>query len=869
MFGAIITAYRWFFLQLAESIGFGWGIVMLSVICSALMIPLMHLVAGAVRREADYQSVILPQVADIRKRYEDELERHRHLQRLYRRYGYSPLSAIKKAFPLFVQVPFLLLTYFMLKDTAELRGVPFLFLRDLGRPDALLSTIGVNLLPFAMTAVNLVTVFATPGFAPHDQAQAVGISLLFFVLLFSAPSALLLYWTLNNLITLARTLVAHRGEGARLLGSRVVGLKRLPAALRSGLTDRRKAVLGMSFFLVALYMRLVVQMEAGFINCMASSWLMNIALAVSMGFGYALHRHGDHRVTRFLYAVSMVIASCVAVLNTLVLLSAPVSFSAMAWVAKRVDLADVFDGLLAFAMVPVIVGLLRKEVWRAMGNALRQGGVWLLGVLVLAVHYSFASRNFKLPLHSVALLAFYMVAPCVLLVAMMVGLYHRFLPPAWISRMVLGSCIGVFLIPMVSLESGRLLSWHSNLLVRLLVMGGAALCALRITGRKTIGVFLSLSFLFVVGHAGAATFQASRAMEEKIAVPSGGDVRQALIQTPCLRTNSIFLLVYDGYASDIVLHAVEIKAPGIARKLQGKGFVSYEAYSIGDNTLPSMGAVFNLGGVVQGSDRSSMAGNNVFCDWLRQFGYRSSYVLCGYDMPMRGERMPGDSYFPTVQKVTRPERVLYPCLLRGFLSQSPNTFHSYTREEWLAVKRRLMRDMPAFGGFLYAHSACPGHLAANPAYRKPPEEERRDYERALSEADRELQEDIDLLLSRDDESVIIVASDHGPYLTLPDKVGEYDALSLLDRLGVQLHVRWPRDYKPCLKLDCLQNLFLEVMIYLSGDETLSRFASDGASLRVQYPLRAPAGSVVRGVVQSGPDQGKGLFEAAREEGGRL
>ncbi len=48
MFGAIITAYRWFFLQLAGFVGFGWGIVLLSVICSALMIPLMHLVAGAV-----------------------------------------------------------------------------------------------------------------------------------------------------------------------------------------------------------------------------------------------------------------------------------------------------------------------------------------------------------------------------------------------------------------------------------------------------------------------------------------------------------------------------------------------------------------------------------------------------------------------------------------------------------------------------------------------------------------------------------------------------------------------------------------------------------------------------------------------------
>ena len=68
MFEAVISAYRWFFLQLAGFVGLGWGIVLLSAICSVLMIPLMRLVAGVVKREADYQAVILPQLADIKAR---------------------------------------------------------------------------------------------------------------------------------------------------------------------------------------------------------------------------------------------------------------------------------------------------------------------------------------------------------------------------------------------------------------------------------------------------------------------------------------------------------------------------------------------------------------------------------------------------------------------------------------------------------------------------------------------------------------------------------------------------------------------------------------------------------------------------------
>ena len=179
MFEAVISAYRSFFLQIAAFVGLGWGIVLLSVICSALMIPLMRLVAGVVKREADYQSVIMPQLASIK--YASDVERHLHIRRLYRRYGYSPLFAIRKVLPLFAQIPFLLLTYFMLKDTAELRGVPYLFLKDLAQPDALLPLHNVNLLPIVMTAVNIVTVFATPGFTSRDWTQAIGISLLFLL----------------------------------------------------------------------------------------------------------------------------------------------------------------------------------------------------------------------------------------------------------------------------------------------------------------------------------------------------------------------------------------------------------------------------------------------------------------------------------------------------------------------------------------------------------------------------------------------------------------------------------------------------------------------------------------------------------------
>ena len=226
MFDAILSAYRWIFLHLASFLGIGWAIVALSFVCSAFMEPLMRMVAGVVRREKEYEEVILPQIAKINAAYSSDRERNLCIQRLYARYGYSPLCAVKKVLPLFIQIPFLLLTYYMLKGTAEINGVSFLFLRDLGKPDALLG--GFNLLPVAMTLINVATVFATPGFTRRDWMQAVGIALLFLVLLYTAPAALLLYWTLNNVITCVRTLVAKRFEGARLLLMRIYSVKAVP-----------------------------------------------------------------------------------------------------------------------------------------------------------------------------------------------------------------------------------------------------------------------------------------------------------------------------------------------------------------------------------------------------------------------------------------------------------------------------------------------------------------------------------------------------------------------------------------------------------------------------------------------------------------
>lgn len=870
MFEAIISGYRWFFLRLADVVGLGWGIVALSVICSALMIPLMRLVAGVVRRETDYQSVILPQIAEIKLRYADDADRHAHIMRLYRRYGYSPLSAVKKVLPLFVQIPFLLLTYFMLKDTPQLNGVSFLFLHDLGQPDALLKTIGkfplgLNVLPIVMTLVNMLTVAATPGFSHKDQAQAVGISLLFLALLYTAPSALLLYWTLNNMITMIRTLTAKRGEGLALLVSCTLALRRLPVVI-AGVVARPKVLACASLVLlvVALYMRLMVRLGVWWFNYMASYWLMGIVLASTIWATYFALRPlmGSRRIA---WKIVLVLATSFSVGLVVVLGSIVFTFKAIMFVTASVDLAIAFDALLLlwfFAMVTTVCSGAKMVVHNVV-CAFRGNWVWLIVPAILALHYSFASANFKLPFGSVAVLVAYLTAPVAIVAAAFVWVYGCMLPVDAVFRFIIGVCIGIYLVPMISLETGKFLGYGSNLVLRLVLMMSIGALLLRIRRRATALVFVALLGAVVGVSVICQKLAPSDGLVEKTSAPSS-DAEAVFATLKCVRTNNVYLLVYDSYPHDIVLDALKIPHADLAKDLPARGFTRYDAYSLGDNTLPSISSAFSLGGIVKGSSRSMLAGNNVFNDCLQRSGYRTSYVLAGYDMPNRGEPMPGNYYFPSPQKVTRPEMVLYPCILVGLLSQSANTFNEYTQEEWIAEKRNQICEAPSYNFFMYAHSALPAHAVSNPMYRKSDAEERKAFAARLSMADAEMKEDVERILARDSDPLIIIASDHGAYLRIPmDQVGTFNALDLLDRCGIQLYVRWPKGYRPMLDIHVFPDVFLETLICLTGNKSLSRFKSDGATLPFQYPLKAPAGAIVNGVIKQGQDKGKNLFEAAK------
>lgn len=229
LFKPVVVILKALYLALFSIAGdWGTSLVLLAVVMNVLLRPLMAWSARLQYRERTLQNILAPQIAEIGRELHGA-ERHAELTELYRRYAYHPAYTVRSNVGLFIQLPFLIAAYTMLSSLELLQGQPYFFIRDLSLPDSLLY--GVNFLPLLMTAINLLAAWTTEGFSNRERVQASVVGLLFLVLLYDAPSALLVYWTCNNIILLLKNLAApvRRFLGLRADFSEMSERRFLPA----------------------------------------------------------------------------------------------------------------------------------------------------------------------------------------------------------------------------------------------------------------------------------------------------------------------------------------------------------------------------------------------------------------------------------------------------------------------------------------------------------------------------------------------------------------------------------------------------------------------------------------------------------------
>ncbi len=202
----------------------GLSIIVLSLMMNFLVLPLYRRADAMQEEEQQTELRLNKGVAHIKKTFSGD-ERMMMLQTYYRQNNYKPTYVLRGATSLFLEIPFFIAAYQFLSTLSLLNGVSFGPIADLGKPDGLLTIAGlsVNILPIIMTAVNLVScVIFTKGSLLKTKIQLYAMALFFLVFLYTSPSGLVFYWTLNNLFSLVKTIfykLKHPGKVLAVLAS--------------------------------------------------------------------------------------------------------------------------------------------------------------------------------------------------------------------------------------------------------------------------------------------------------------------------------------------------------------------------------------------------------------------------------------------------------------------------------------------------------------------------------------------------------------------------------------------------------------------------------------------------------------------------
>ncbi len=188
----------------------GVSIIILSVFINTMLIPVYELIDVIQKEQFEKDKSVKKWTNHIKNNFDGD-ERFLMLKTYYRQKEYNPLLSLKGALPLALEIPFFIAAYHFLSNLSQLKGVPFLFLKDLALPDGLIviQDMHFNLLPFLMTFINLISIFVCTqnAISFRDKMTLYLSAVIFLILLYNSPSGMVLYWTLNNICALIKNIV--------------------------------------------------------------------------------------------------------------------------------------------------------------------------------------------------------------------------------------------------------------------------------------------------------------------------------------------------------------------------------------------------------------------------------------------------------------------------------------------------------------------------------------------------------------------------------------------------------------------------------------------------------------------------------------
>ena len=215
----IFTAINWFYGIVGN---FGIAIIAFTFLMRLILFPLAHFSFKSMAKMKKLQ----PEMQRLKEEYPNDRQKmQQELMALYKKEGANPIAG---CLPIFLQIPIFFSLYKVLFVTIEMYHAPFYgWIHDLSAPDPLgilnlfgliswdmpdlLTMVNIGILPIMMGTTMWLQQKLNP--APADPTQARIFALLPFVFTFILArfaAGLVLYWTVNNILSIAQQWVIQR-----------------------------------------------------------------------------------------------------------------------------------------------------------------------------------------------------------------------------------------------------------------------------------------------------------------------------------------------------------------------------------------------------------------------------------------------------------------------------------------------------------------------------------------------------------------------------------------------------------------------------------------------------------------------------------
>ena len=199
---AVLGGVHWL-LEWSGAWSWGWAIVLLTCLIKVITWPLTAIQMKAAKKMQKFAKPM----QDIREKHKDNPEKmQKELMKLYTENKINPFAG---CLPILIQMPIFFGLYTAFQTTVELRLHSFLWIADLSAPDTLfyLGSFPVNLLPVLMGITMWLSMRMSPQPSGDGSQKMIFLmmTLLFPVICYPMASALTLYMTIQNLLTMLQT----------------------------------------------------------------------------------------------------------------------------------------------------------------------------------------------------------------------------------------------------------------------------------------------------------------------------------------------------------------------------------------------------------------------------------------------------------------------------------------------------------------------------------------------------------------------------------------------------------------------------------------------------------------------------------------